>query len=279
MLRWFRWPCAAHGGRAIAREWLVALAAYALLVAPFGCQFSTGMLGSGGDTPGPSSTGLFVNPETSDPLMVAGRNPAGDELFVYGTRAADGGLGEVETVLVRTAAGEESFIEFASGRPTYIRGADGSSVRITYTDVSADRLAAEVEVFAAEAGVTESYAVDIDLQLTANQVAAAIEQLTGLRVDVPHTSDPAVAKGQQRALGPLALIAIGAGLVLLAQFTLAVGGQLFTQLARAVSTAVQVALLIILSPVLLFASILGDVSVRIDETPLLDVFIELPDRP
>jgi len=80
--------------RQLGREWLVALLALALVIAPFGCQIQSIIDGGSDNTDGngldTQTAGLFLNEDTSDPLIVAGRNADGDAFYVYGTRTPAG---------------------------------------------------------------------------------------------------------------------------------------------------------------------------------------------
>jgi hypothetical protein len=270
--------------RQAAREWLVALASYALLVAPFGCQFQTGLLGDPSDSSGSStldtkSAGLFLNQDASDPLIVAARNAAGDTFFVYGTRQDNGAVGDISSILLKTAAGAQSLIAFELGRPVFLEGPNGSHIKITYQEVSSDRLAASAAVFDADSGATQTAAVDIDLHQTAQQVAQAVEQLTGQSLPVPTLPPLGTGKWQSRALGPLLTILMVIPMVAMAQLMIIIVGQTMAAVMGAVSAAVQSVVLIACSPLFLFASLLGEVSVEVDMVPLADIFIDLPPPP
>ena len=268
-----------HTVRQIGREWLVALAGYALLVTPFGCQFQAGLLGdntSGLDT---QSAGLFLNQDTSDPLIVAGRNEAGDAFFVYGTRQSNGAVGEVNSILIQTTAGEKSLIGFELGRPVYLEGPDGSFVRVTYQEVSAERLAASAEIYDAQTGETQTVSADVDLQETAYEVAMAVEMLTHQNLPVPTVSLVGSAKTQNRALNPLLQILVVLPMVLLTQALIISMGQVMEAVFQAVTLAFQAAVVAAFSPLFLFANLLGEVSVRVETVPLVNIFIELPAPP
>ena len=268
-----------HTLRQVGREWLVALAAYALLVAPFGCQFQAALLGDNTDGLNTQSAGLFLNTDTSDPLIVAGRNVAGDAFFVYGTRQSNGAVGDVDSILLEMATGEHALIAFELGRPVYLQGPDGSFVRITYEEVSAERLAATAEVYDAQSGTTQTVSADVDLQETAQQVAMAVRQITGQSLQVPTVSLVETAKSQNRALNPLLQILVVLPMVLLTQALIVSMGQVMNVVFQAVTVAFQVAVVAAFWPLFTFAALLGEVSVRVETVPLLDIFIELPAPP
>jgi hypothetical protein len=273
--------------RQVAREWLVACTAYALLVAPFGCQFQLDLLGDqlgnsdngGGDDLTTHSAGLFLNQDTTDPLIVAGRNDAGDAFFVYGIRRSNGAVGEVDSILLKTAAGERSLIAFELGRPVYLEGPDGSYVKISYPEVSVERLTATAEVFDAQNDTTQTANVDVDLQKTAQEVAQTVEQLTGRTLAVPLVPPLGTAKWQQRTLGPVLMALAVIPMVLLAEAMTVIVGQIMAELITTVTAAVQAAVIVACSPLFLFASLMSEVTVRVESVPLLDIFIELPPPP
>jgi hypothetical protein len=252
------------------------LASYALLVAPFGCEFQADLIGDDLNT---QSAGLFLNPDTSDPLIVAGRNAAGDSFFVYGTRQSNGAIGEVDSILIRTAAGQESVIAFQLGRPVYVEAPNSSFVRITYTEVSAQRLTATVEVHDAASGGTETVEADVDLQKTAAQVAQAVENLTGVSVVLPEVPLGGTGKWQQRAINPLLLTLAVVPMIAMSELLVVVMGQVMQVVYAAVSAALKGAVALIFAPVFLFSALLSEVTVQVESVPLLDVFIELPPAP
>lgn len=259
-----------------AREWLVSLMSYAVVVAPFGCQLQLPWLSEGNLTT--SSPGLFLNSDTSAPLVAAGRSPAGAAFYVFGTRQDDGAIAEVDSVLIETAAGQRSFVVFELGRPVYVQGPDGSYVQITYAEVSPQRLAATAKVYDARTGKSETVAAEIDLQAVAEEVAAAVEQLTGRPLAVPEAPAAGTAKVRDRA-GLLSTALAVVPLFLLGQVMVVIAGQLVTLLYDAVVTVARAAVLAAFTPVFLLASLLGEVTVRLETVPLLEVLIELPLRP
>jgi hypothetical protein len=275
--------------RHVGREWLIAFASYGLVVAPFGCQFETELLQDPNGPSGPSgptvptlntkSAGLFLNEDTSDPLIVAGRNEAGDAFFVYGTRQSNGAVGEVNSILLKTSAGEESFIAFELGRPVLLKGPDGSYVKITYDEISTDRIAATAELYDASRDATETNAVDIDLHQTAQQVAQTVEELTGQTLNVPTVPSADTTKSQNRSLGPLLSALVVIPMVLLTQTMIIIVGQIMAAMMAAMAAALRAAVIVACWPLFLFAALLGEVSVEVDSVPLVQVFVDLPPPP
>lgn len=268
--------------RQLAREWLVTLLALALVIAPFGCQIQSIIDGGSDNTDGDSldthTAGMFLNEDTSDPLMVAGRNAAGDAFYVYGARAVGGAVGEVESILIRTAAGQQALMVFELGRPVYLEGPDGSYARITYNEVSLQRLQATVVVYDAVTQTTETAEAEVDLQKTATEVAALVESVTGRTLELP-TAPADTAKLSQRALGPLLQVLLVVPMLALSHLMIVIMGQLMTAVFAAVTVAFQAAVVAAFWPLFMFAALLGEVTVRVESVPLLDIFIELPPPP
>lgn len=268
--------------RQAAREWLVALSAYALLVAPFGCELQSGLINGptgGGNNLNTSSAGLFLNEDTTDPLIVAGRNASGDAFYVFGTRQNNGAVGEVNSILLKMADGREALIVFELGRPVYLEGPDGSYIKIVYTEVSAQRLTAAVTIYDAGTRTTQTENVEVDLQRTAEQVAQFVEELTGQKLDVPVAPPATTAKWEQRALGPLLRALVVIPMIVLTQMLVVIVGQIMAEVFVAVTKAMQVAVVAACAPLFMFAGLLGEVTVEVSAVPLVDIFVELPSPP
>jgi hypothetical protein len=232
-----------------------------------------------GQTGSSNGAGLYVNEDLNDPLIAGGRNARGDEFFVYGTRTSDGAIGEIDSVLVRTADGQESFVIFELGRPVWLQGADGSYIEIVYNRVSPGRLSASATVFNAATGESQTVPVEIDLQRAADEVAQAILGLTGLGVEVPSAASPGTAKWQQRAVGPLVAGAIVATLVAASHLAIVITGQVMQAVFEGVAVAMQAAVVAAFMPLYLFSGMLGEVTVSVGTYPLLEIFVELPAPP
>lgn len=277
--------------RRIAREWLIALTSYALLVAPFGCQFQDILDGSTDGDLTTSSTGLFLSNDTSKPLLVAGRAETGDAIFVFGKWATNGGIERVESVLVEAANGQRSFIVFdEEGRPTYLEGPDGSYVHITYTETTEDMFDATVRVHDATSDHTETVDVQIDLQelrddllAAAEQGAAIIQQYLDETLVVPDATSIGTAKAQQRALSTLLVAVVAIPLTIVVQFAIIVMGEImrgvFEAVAETVAASVEAAMAAALTPLYAFSSVLSSTMYEVRITPLLDVFVDIPAPP
>lgn len=289
--------------RQVGREWLVALLSFSLLVAPFGCQLQIGdggLGGGGGQDDGltKNSTGLFLNSDKSSPIVLAGRSANGDGFFVFGQRTVAGGLGQVESVVVRFADGTEAFITFTpvmvgTGEqylPTHLQGPDGSYLHIYYDEVSAQRLTVRVEIYNASNATTETVGTDIDLvQLQADinaalqQAAAAIEDFAKQHLVVPELEEAATAKMQNRAQGILVGVLVAVPLTLLAHFMVIIVGDVMKavldEIAAEVMDSVSDAMDSAFRPLFTFSAVLGDSGYRIELGSLFDVFIDLPPPP
>lgn len=271
------------------REWLVALSAYALLVAPFGCQVQNLLLNTTDSSDGAtglttSSSGLFLNSDPNDPLLASGRDVRGDAFFVFGTRDTQGGLADIDSILVQSSDGRSSFIAFEQGRPVHAEGPDGSYAHITYEELAATRLLATLELYDAETKEKSQYQIDVDLERTAQQVADLVQSVTGQRLTSPAvTAGTSLTKSDGRSVritifSPLfALLVIP--LVLAVQLTIIILGQMLAAVFAVVALVLQATLLAVFFPLFLIGDILNSVLVRIEFIPLLDVFDLLPRPP
>jgi hypothetical protein len=297
--------------RAAAREWFIALTCFSLMIAPFGCRLQssapaddlTGSGGAGGSSG--LTAGLFIESDFAAAHLLGGRNAEGDSFFVYGTRDSQGNLQEVQSILVRTVDGQESFLAFESGRPVHARGPDGSYVHVTYGEVSAERVTATVVLYNAATGEKQTYPVEIDLRQTAAQVAELVRNVTGQELETVSEADARAAAGasakpldQQggeqdaRPLGKLSgqervritifspLFSIFVvPLVALVALTTVILGQILVALYALVAAAVQAVLLAVFAPLFLIGELLGRAIVRIELLPLGLIFLNIPPPP
>jgi hypothetical protein len=262
------------------REWLVVACAYALVVAPFGCQFQLQNPGGSTDdtTPTTTTAGTFVNSNLAEDVLVAGRNATGDAYFVYGQRDALG-KPDVSAIVVQPKTGIESFILFKQGRPVYAQGPDGSYLHIRYTEVTATRLSATVTVHDANTGQETAGTATIDLEAAAKQIAEQVKSVTGRTLTVPDEPDLATTKANDRALSSIIVSLSIIPLVLFTQSLVVMMGQIMTEVFAAVEAAVQAVVLAACTPLFLFTSLLGETTIRIEAVPLFTVFVEIPDLP
>lgn len=286
----------------VGREWLVALCAYALLVAPFGCElsFSSADLdnlfpgstiipgGSSGGTDGgtdsldKTSTGLFLNENTSSPLVIGARSSSGDTFFVYGTRNDDGGLHRIDSILAKSASGEQSYIVFENSRPAFLMGPDGSWVRITYTDLSETLVQADITTYDASTDTEQSTQVQIDIaQIQADLLAAAgvgaaeIAEVTGRDITVPEEPENTTAKEGDRAVATWIMAVAVVPLVVVSQYMLAIMGQVI----QSVVQSIQATMVAAFTPIYAFTDVLGATMFSPHLVPILDVFADVPSQP
>lgn len=272
-----------------ARQWLSGLLSVSVILSPLGCRVQVADFGDGGLLGGllggsSSDAGLFLNQDETSPLLMAGRDNAGDVFYVFGTRNSSGDLEEIEAVSVTTPEGDESFIAFESGRPTHVEGPNGSYAHATYNETSAQRLAADIELYNAGDDSKQQFEVDIDLEQTAQQVAAAVRDATGRTLETTEVPDEESAKSVANEQVRVTIFSpLFTGIV--APFIISIGlatiilGQMVIALVALVAAALQAVVLAIFSPLFLIADILSDVVFRVQLIPLTSLFIELPPPP
>jgi len=175
----FRFP------RSILGQWTAGIAIVAMICAPTACtSLPEGNAGDGDDL-----YGVLINSDSSSSTLGGVRLPSGRSVYLYGSFNEDGSIAEITDVVLRDEQGREASLHFANGRPVKALAFDGSTVDITYTEVSDQRLAGQVEIFFAGAGQTQSFDFDVDLQTAAAQLAQVVKDLTGL--DVSTAEPPA----------------------------------------------------------------------------------------
>ncbi|MFH1746716.1 MAG: hypothetical protein ABIG44_06680 [Planctomycetota bacterium] len=269
-----------RAGYRLAREWLVGLVAYAILIAPVGCEFQNLLLNGSID---PSqltseSTGLFVNGGTDGSVLAAGRNAAGDQFFIYGNPSANAGVGSIDSIRVIQADGSESSVVFEYGWPVYARGPAGSYVLLEYQQ-QGDGLSVTVTVHDAATGTDSTHEVVVDLSQTAEQVAAAVQALTGRTVEVPTAPSGLTSKQDQRSLGTFLT---GVLIATTLATTLVILGQVFVGLHTVVDALVRATLILVFWPVFLIGALfnqLGGAVIEIEFLSLTEIFGTLPDPP
>lgn len=267
------------------RDLFAALACYALIIAPFGCQLSTPLADVDNDDP--NRNGLFISDGIVDGIILSGRSSAG-EFFVFGARDGDGRISRLDSISLRASDGESVLI-FEDGRPVYARGTDGSYVSILYDEISAERLAASAELYNAASGEKQTVSADIDVQATLAEVATAVRTATGRTLETTSAAETTAAatSGSEKTLTHSVRItifdpffsltvlpfvaAIGAATVIL--------GQIFVAMYIAVASLVQLAVYAAFAPLILLNEILSDVVFHIEFVPLFDLFADPPDPP
>lgn len=266
--------------RRVAREWLIGLTCFSLVIAPMGCTVTIPPLEEPSDDALPTQ-GMILN-ESSGEVLLAGKSPSGGAYFVYGSRDGSGGIAEVDAILAQDADGKESYIVFESGRPTYVRGPDGSYANVTYTSLSMDRLAVSAEVYDAGANQKTVYEMDVNPLESLEEVAQLVADTTGQPIETPQVSD-ASAKTSTYAtkitiFSPLFTLLVAPFLVLWG-FTTILLGQILAAIYAVVIFATKALLLTIFAPLYLIAALLDDTIINISLAPLTAVFAVLPPKP
>ena len=239
-----------------------------------------------------NSVGFFINNDTDSDLLIAGRGLGKDEFFVFGTRQGTGYPDQVQSILVRTASGQESFINFDDGWPVYAEGPDGSFARIRYVVRTQAEIVANVTIHDGTTEEEEIVPVSFNGFQTAQQVANRILQLTRRTVEIPRvpTSNTFSPRGELSGLqgddrasrvliGSVLFSAFVVTLIPVIEFTVAILGQVLTNIWDAAVSVVQQTIAIIFTPLFLIGGIIDDSLSRIEFTPLLDIIIEIPRRP
>lgn len=268
-----------------AHEALVVLLSTALVIAPFGCQLE-GLPFQGssptGDTGQSQTTGLFVNPDVSDPLLVAARNAAGDEFFIFGQRSASGGIdpAKIESIVVRTADGKEAVLAFESGRPVFFEAPDGTTVKVKYTEIETNYFDVTLTVYLASTGETTTYAGKIDLRQiisnaeeAARNAVAVIKQYTGVEIALPAVDDIPTEKSADRALGFVVKALIILPIAMLLYVSVVALSQVLTLTVAAAIESATEAVEVAIVPLFDFASIFSETAFRVEIRPLFDLFI------
>jgi hypothetical protein len=163
-------------------HWIASAAFSGLLIAPTACN-SVGGLPIGGDVDTNNPFGLIINSSASSDVLGGIRLRSGDEVYAYGTRMENGNVEELTAVTLVDADGNEASMEFVLGRPTRAKAFDGSTVKITYDEVSEKRLAGTVELFFASIDETHSVPFDVDLEAVAAQIRQLADDLADVTID------------------------------------------------------------------------------------------------
>jgi hypothetical protein len=170
---------------------ILAALASALILGQPGCTgFQLGGLPGGSA----STLGFLINTDTASDILGAVRLADGSAVYAYGTFLPDGNIGELQAAVLVSAAGQEAAITFENGLARKARGFDGSTLNITYDEISPQRLRGRVDLFFAAAAPGEqnqSIAFDVDLLQAAADLAQQVQQLTGLTISAqPPPQDP-----------------------------------------------------------------------------------------
>ncbi|MBN2561040.1 MAG: hypothetical protein JXQ75_08930 [Phycisphaerae bacterium] len=160
-----------------------------------GCQNFTLLGGPSYDAQG-NPLGFLFNTDTSSDVLGGIRLANGQSVFVYGSFKEDGSISEVTGAAIRDVNGDEASVIFEDGRPVKARSFDGSTIDITYEEVTATRLKGHVDLYFADEQVAEDerdqrIEFDVDLLEVAAEVAQRIWDLLGLEISTENPPDDA----------------------------------------------------------------------------------------
>jgi hypothetical protein len=118
-------------------------------------------------------------------------------VYIYGTFKSDGNIDEITGAVLRDKDGSEAGVVFENGRPTSAYGFDGTTLDITYDEVTQTRLKGQVDIHFADSDVAENdrdqtINFDVDLEQAAAELAQRVADLLGLTVsnaEPPTSSD------------------------------------------------------------------------------------------
>lgn len=278
--------------RTMRRQFMALLSMGSLFAAPLGCIGQGSLLPDGlsPDDFNPAGSGLFVNPNVADSLLLAARGAAGDSFFAYGKRSASGAFERLDSVVLNTAAGETSQVLFENGWPVEISGPDGSQVALTYSSAGSLQLSVNVDARDAVGAPLYQDTLSVDLQQPAREVAELVERVTGRPLEFLSEDDARVAvsaAGEPKSLAAQVSVTIFSPLftLLVLPFVAVIYaatvilGQVLAILYAAVVVVLQTVLIILFSPLFLLSAILTDSVVNIRLVPLDDIFESVPPPP
>lgn len=174
----------------------MAFACSVLIAGPAGCQ--TGLFNIG--VPGTTNPfGLLVNTDLGSDLLGAVRLDNGDNVFMYGKFLDSGLIERIDGAAYRNANGQVAKVELTNGLVTKATSFDGSSITMTYEEISTQRLKGRVDlVFAGIEGVDgmQSIPFDIDLAQAVDDVTMELENYLG--IDLSQDAPPANPVGKVR---------------------------------------------------------------------------------
>lgn len=176
----------------IGGQFVTALTIVALIISPFGCQTLQLLTGDTDDL-----FGMLINSDLESNTLGALRLASGETVFLYGSFQEDGNIKEITGITLRDADGQEASLIFEEGRPTAARSFDGSTINITYDEVSSERLTGQLDIFFASTSQSQSIPFDIDLQAAASQLAQIVADLTGS--EISDEEPPAAPSAEKRA--------------------------------------------------------------------------------
>lgn len=268
--------------RSIPGQWVCTLAAVSLIIAPFGCQ----TIDLSNVDPGSlDKYGFALNKNLDSDVLMTLEGSDGTTLIVFGRRSVNGGIASVSAVTVRKSGGDEAFITFESGRPAHVQATDGSYAHITYAELSTERLAADVDLYSAADGTTQSLPVEIDLTKALEDLAATFRAETGQDLAVV---DAEMAEAGAKTIGGRDQSVIFVPLVVvpfttLVSFTSLILSQVFVFCFQVVVGAMASIMVALMYPFLVLAEltqtalflpvVFVDMLIYFDELPSVPVYV------
>lgn len=144
--------------------------------------------------------GLFANDDTSSDTLGAVRLPTGETVFVFGDYGSNGAIREITGAILRDSSGQEAWAIFDNGLVQSAGSFDGSTVDMTYDEVSTRRIKGRADFsFAglAEEDREQAATFDIDLEQAADQLADKVRDLLGVDISNSEPPDDPLAKSKQ----------------------------------------------------------------------------------
>jgi hypothetical protein len=176
----------------------MAFACSVLIAGPAGCQ--TGIFDFGTPVTGGSNPfGLLINNNTASDILGAIRLANGDNVFLFGKFQESGLIERIDGASFRNSAGQVAKVELTNGLVSKATSFDGSTLTMTYDEISTARLRGTVDLFfAALTGddANQSIPFDIDLAQAAADVATDIQNFLG--IDISESEPPANPVGKTR---------------------------------------------------------------------------------
>ncbi len=143
-------------------------------------------------------TGLLINRDRGSNTLGAIRLPSGESVFLFGAYGSSGLIERIDGAVFIDSEGNESSAVFENGLIKSARSSDGSSLDMTYDEVSTRRIKGHVDlVFAAldETDRDQTTEFDIDLERAAAEVAAEMRERLGL--DISDAEPPESPDGKR----------------------------------------------------------------------------------
>lgn len=182
-----------------------------LLTAPMAAVMILGSIGCNGLItnlpPGAASStfGLFLNTDTSSDVIGAIKLANGQSVFVFGSFQPDGRVREITGAVLRDDQGREAEVNFVNGLLTSAKSFDGSTLNLTYDEVSAQRLKGRADIFLAQVPApdqNQTIDFDVDLQQAAADLAQSVRDLTDLNVSEAEPPEDPLATTKPRQADP-----------------------------------------------------------------------------